>query len=289
MRLATIKKNEREILAAITPDGQYAADINALGDYGFRDMNDLIRDLDERRKKELESAFRQMDPSGLIRLESASFLPPIPRPLHDVLCLGLNYREHVEETGREIPPHAVYFSKRAARCSGHEGRVLSHETVDACLDYEVELAVVIGRECSYIEPEQAGRYIFGYTVFNDFSARALQKNHIQYTRGKGLDTFAAMGPWIVTADEIAYPPMLKLTSRVNGETRQNSNTSLYLHDIPSVISELSRGITLEPGDIIATGTPSGVGMGFDPPRYLRSGDVVECEIEGIGLLRSHIL
>ena len=163
-----------------------------------------------------------------------------------------------------------------------------HLELDSNLDYEVELAVVIGKGGRDIPPDRAAEHIFGYSVFNDLSARALQKRHNQWYRGKSLDGFAVMGPALVTADEIPFPPLLTLESRVNGEVRQHSNTRLYLSDIPHLIAELSQGMTLEPGDIIATGTPSGVGMGFTPPRWLKSGDVVECEIQGVGLLKTTV-
>jgi 2-keto-4-pentenoate hydratase/2-oxohepta-3-ene-1,7-dioic acid hydratase in catechol pathway len=154
------------------------------------------------------------------------------------------------------------------------------------LDYECELGVIIGKDAKNVKTEDAAEYIFGYTIVNDVSARNLQTRHKQWYFGKSLDGFTPIGPCIVTADEIPFPPKLKITATVNGELRQDSATDLLITGIPEIIAELSSGMTLLPGTIIATGTPSGVGMGFDPPKFLKSGDVVECAVEGIGTLRN---
>ena len=154
------------------------------------------------------------------------------------------------------------------------------------LDYEAELAVIIGKTAKNVPAEQAEEYIFGYTVLNDVSARVLQTSHKQWYFGKSLDGFTPMGPAIVTADEIPFPPKLRISACVNGEVRQDSTTDLLITGIADIIAELSSGMTLLPGTIIATGTPAGVGMGFDPPKFLKSGDTVECSIEGIGTLRN---
>ena len=156
------------------------------------------------------------------------------------------------------------------------------------LDYEAELAVIIGRDCKNVRERDAAACIFGYTVLNDVSARNLQTEHNQWYFGKSLDGFTPMGPCIVTEDEIPYPPALSISSTVNGELRQNSNTKYLLHSISEIIAELSQGMTLLAGTIIATGTPAGVGMGFDPPKFLKSGDVVTCEIEKIGRLTNMV-
>lgn len=171
---------------------------------------------------------------------------------------------------------------------GQEDIIVSHADIDEQLDYEVELAVIIGKKGTNIPKDQVEDYIFGYTIINDISARQLQQQHSQWYRGKSLDSFTALGPVVVHKSEMPFPIELDISSRVNGELRQNSNTKYFLADIPSIISEFSNGITLEPGDIIATGTPSGVGMGFNPPRYMKSGDVVECEIQNIGILRNAV-
>ncbi|MCC8190778.1 MAG: fumarylacetoacetate hydrolase family protein, partial [Planctomycetes bacterium] len=215
-----------------------------------------------------------------------------PHPPRDLLCVGQNYLEHALETARfkgteyHQPEYPVIFSKRVIRAVPPEGEIPAHADITAALDYEAELAVVIGKRCDHVRPEEVFAHVFGYTIVNDVSARDIQMNHVQYTFGKGLDGFAPMGPWIATVDEFAAPPHLNVVTRVNGEVRQNSNTSEFIFDIPRLISELSSGITLLPGDILITGTPSGVGMGFSPPKFLQPGDVVECEIEGIGVLRN---
>ena len=224
-------------------------------------------------------------------LSMVTLLAPIPHPRQDIICLGINYRDHAEEAARfsgdafrKERPIPIYFSKRVAEAVPPNGWIDSHPGLVEQLDYEAELAVVIGRTAKDVPANQAGEYIFGYTILNDVSARVLQTAHKQWYFGKGLDGFTPMGPWITTADEVAFPPALAISSKVNGELRQHSNTSLLMTGIAEIIEELSSGITLLPGTIIATGTPAGVGMGFDPPKFLKSGDVVECTIEGIGTL-----
>jgi 2-keto-4-pentenoate hydratase/2-oxohepta-3-ene-1,7-dioic acid hydratase in catechol pathway len=227
-------------------------------------------------------------------LSEARLLPPIPHPRHDILCIGQNYLAHALEGaryhGKEYvkPDYPVYFSKRVGLPVGQNGKIPAHADVTTMLDYEAELAVVIGKRMDHVAPDRVFDYIFGYTIVNDVSARDRQKAHSQYTFGKGMDGFAPMGPWIVTADEFLAPPHLNIKSRVNGEPRQDSNTSDFIFDIPRLLGELSAAMTLEPGDILITGTPAGVGMGFTPPKFLKPGDVVECEIEGIGTLRNTV-
>ena len=232
------------------------------------------------------------EPAGeWLPLSMVTLLAPIPHPRQDIICLGINYRDHAEEAARfsgdafrKERPIPIYFSKRVAEAVPPNGWIDSHPGLVEQLDYEAELAVVIGRTAKDVPANQAGEYIFGYTILNDVSARVLQTAHKQWDFGKGLDGFTPMGPWITTADEVAFPPALAISSKVNGELRQHSNTSLLMTGIAEIIEELSSGITLLPGTIIATGTPAGVGMGFDPPKFLKSGDVVECTIEGIGTL-----
>ena len=168
------------------------------------------------------------------------------------------------------------------------GHIDGHFDLVERLDYEAELAVVIGKDASHVEEADAAEYVLGYTIINDVSARQVQTRHKQWYFGKSLDGFTPMGPCIVTADEFEFPPRLSIQSKVNGELRQNSNTELLIFGIPHIIRELSQGITLKAGTIIATGTPAGVGMGFEPPRFLKSGDQVECIIEGIGSLKNTV-
>ena len=219
---------------------------------------------------------------------------PIPHPAQDVICLGINYAAHAEESARykkecfeRNRDYAVYFSKRVDEAVADGQPIPSHSDVTSRLDYEAELAVIIGKDAYAVPEEQAMDYVFGYTILNDVSARDLQTHHKQWYFGKSLDGFCPMGPWIVTADELE--PVLDIRSYVNGELRQNSTTALLMFDIPQIIAELSAGITLKAGTIISTGTPSGVGMGFDPPKFLKAGDEVRCEIEGIGSLTNKVV
>lgn len=189
---------------------------------------------------------------------------------------------------KEDIKYPIYFSKIANPAIGNNDDITYNPNVTNRVDYEVELAVIIGMTCSNIKPDEAKNYIFGYTIVNDISARDIQTNHIQWFKGKSLDTFCPMGPYIAYKDVINYPVKLNISCKVNGEMRQNSNTEKMMFDIDYIISDLSKGITLNPGDIIITGTPEGVGLGFKPPRLLNNGDVVECEIEGIGKLINNV-
>ena len=252
----------------------------------FADMNALI----EASKEMLEVAIKEA--KNKLSLSDVTLLAPIPRPKQDVICLGINYKAHADEAERysdafkKERPIPIYFSKRVTEAVAPNGFIESHPGLVERLDYEAELAVIIGKKAKHVKAEDAAEYIFGYTVLNDVSARLLQTTHKQWYFGKGLDGFTPMGPCITSADEIAFPPALQISSRINGELRQDSVTDLLITSIEDIIEELSSGMTLMPGTIIATGTPSGVGMGFDPPKFLKSGDVVECFIEGIGTLRN---
>lgn len=226
-------------------------------------------------------------------LSDLQLTAPIPRPPHDLLCVGKNYMEHIRElqdglgiTPDKPVPH--YFGKRATQVTGPNEPIRGHFSLDAGLDYEVELAVVIGKRGNHLSRDQVWDHIFGLTVLNELSSRTLQNRHVQWYRGKSLDGYAVMGPWIVSADDFEKPLRLDLRTEINGELRQSANTEQMIFSVEELVSELSRGITLEPGDIIATGTPSGVGFGFSPPRFLKEGDTVRMEIEGIGVLENRV-
>ena len=231
-----------------------------------------------------------------IALADVRVLSPIPEPAQDVVCLGMNYVEHsaeAEKWGGEAEfkknaGKAVYFSKRAAYIIGPDDHIDGHFDIVDSLDYEVELAVILGRDAYRVSEEDAVDYVLGYSVLNDVSARNLQTAHKQFYFGKSLDTHTAMGPWIVTRDEFPWEPELPIRCYINGELRQDSNTRYEIYGAAHVIAELSAGITLKAGTIIAMGTPAGVGMGFTPPKYLKSGDVVRCEIDGIGVLENTV-
>jgi len=216
------------------------------------------------------------------------FLSPIPRPARNIFCVGRNYAEHAKERGADVPTVPVFFTKPPTAVTGHEAPV-THWPLTQNLDYEVELAVVIGKRGRDIPRSEAYRYVFGYTILNDITARDIQKKHTQWFKGKGLDSFAPMGPWIVHKSAVTDPHGLRISLRVNGEIRQAASTADMIFRIDELIEVLSAGMTLEPGDILATGTPSGVAAGFDPPRWLKPGDLVEAEVEGIGVLRNRIV
>ncbi|MEM2011589.1 MAG: fumarylacetoacetate hydrolase family protein [Nitrososphaerota archaeon] len=206
-----------------------------------------------------------------------------------VLCIGLNYRDHAEESKAEVPDEPIIFMKPHTALTGPYDPV-EYPSIVTQLDYEAELAVVIGRRCRGVKPEEAQEYICGYAAFNDISARNLQFKDKQWTRGKSFDTFAPMGPWIVTRDEIRDPQNLRIASRVNGETRQDSNTKNMIFGVNRLVSFISMVMTLEPGDVIATGTPAGVGIFAKPePRLLKVNDVVEVEVEGVGTIRNTVV
>lgn len=229
-------------------------------------------------------------PNGnyLLSLKEINWLAPITRPRKNIMCVGKNYREHAIEMGSEadIPKNVMVFTKAPTTVIGHNQFIDAHEEVTRELDYEGELAVVIGLKGKNIPQDNALDYVFGYTIINDITARDLQRQHKQFFLGKSLDTSCPMGPWLVHKDDITDPGNLQITTKVNGEIRQNSNTKHFIFPIEEIISVLSQGMTLEPGDIIATGTPAGVGKGFKPPRFLKSGDSIEIEIEGLGKLNN---
>lgn len=280
MKLITCLCKGEERVGALTEEGVVFLP--------YPDMNTLIETLPP-------AAFAVTSTAKPVPLEDVTLLAPIPRPRQDVICLGMNYRDHEKEAAKydaeafkKEKPAAVYFSKRVSRAGDPDGDIPRYEGLVERLDYEAELAVIIGKTARNVKAENAGDYVFGYTVLNDVSARDLQTGHKQWYFGKGLDDFTPMGPCILTADETAFPPALDISCAVNGEERQRSNTALLIHGIPEIIEELSAGMTLLPGTIIATGTPAGVGMGFDPPKFLSAGDIVACTIQSIGTLRSTV-
>lgn len=283
MKLITYRLRGAEHVGALTADG------TAVAPLPYPDMNTLIETASLEELRSVAAA------AETIPMEEVEPLAPIPRPRQDVICLGMNYLDHAREAAQydagafeKEKPVAVYFSKRVTEAVAPEGFIESHTDLVERLDYESELAVILGKTARNIRGEDAGDYIFGYTILNDVSARDVQTGHKQWYFGKSLDGFTPIGPCIVTADEIAYPPALDISAAVNGETRQHSNTALFITSIGQALEELSRGMTLLPGTILSTGTPAGVGMGFDPPKFLKPGDVVECTVQGIGTLRNTV-
>lgn len=236
--------------------------------------------LDAARAETLRSA------GAILSLEQVTVLAPI-QPPRKFICVGLNYRDHAEESGMAVPEQPVIFSKFSTAVTGHEAPVflpVSSERVD----YEAEFAIVIGRRCHRVAVEEARQYVLGYTCVNDVSARDLQEKDGQWVRAKSLDSFGPTGPWIVSHDQIDDPHKLGIRLRLNGETLQDSNTDQLIFGVAELVSFLSQDMTLEPGDLISTGTPPGVGFARKPPIYLKDGDVMEVEIDGIGVLRNPV-
>ncbi|MDQ0214792.1 2-keto-4-pentenoate hydratase/2-oxohepta-3-ene-1,7-dioic acid hydratase in catechol pathway [Oikeobacillus pervagus] len=228
--------------------------------------------------------------SFLQNVEEIEWLAPIPRPTKNIVCIGKNYREHAIELGGEesIPSDLMVFTKAPTTVTSHQASIPSYSEVTDALDYEGELAIIIGKKGINIAKEDALDYLFGLTIINDITARDIQKRHKQFFLGKSLDQTCPMGPWIVTKDEVPHPESLEIETKVNGEVRQQSNTKYFIFPIDEIISTLSKGMTLEPGDIIATGTPAGVGLGFDPPKLLKSGDEIEITIQQVGTLFNRV-
>ena len=289
LSLGLLADNETDIIPLCAAENHY---------YGKNTLPNCMQGLIEKSRecmglvKEIAQKVRADNNFPLLTpREKVTLKAPIPRPKKNIFCVGLNYRQHYEEVnvGHPLPTIPVFFTKAPTTVIGPEENILSHSTVTKMLDYEVELAIIIGQKGINIQKENAFDYIFGYTIFNDFSARDLQTTHLQWFKGKSLDTFGPMGPCIVYKDSLPNPGSLDLSTKVNGEIRQSSNTSDLIFDIPTIINGLSEGLTLEPGDIIATGTPSGVGLGFKPHRFVKAGDEIELAIAGIGVLKNKIV
>ena len=294
MRFVNYNYNKREHLGVLIDGG--VVDLNlvlvSLGKTRVNSMiefigiyNDEIESIEESIKDKKFEA---------IPLTNVKLNAPIDRPRRNVFCLGKNYVDHVKEVDSTviasagIPKAPIYFTKATNTCTGDGDEIRFSKSVTKRVDYEVELAVVIGKEGINIKEEDAEGYIFGYTIVNDVSARDLQVKHNQWFKGKSLDTFCPMGPSLVHKSEIPFPVKLNISSTVNGEVRQNSNTKNLIFNLACIISDLSKGFTIKPGDIISTGTPSGVGIGFKPEKLLKNGDIVECTIEKIGKISNTV-
>lgn len=293
MKFVRFKKNNIEKIGIFNYDETRVLDLNEILNKNFLSMIDVVENIDNKDLEVLAKAKIDSKYQGNL-VKDIKICSPIKRSIHDIICVGVNYRDHLEETqknfdkGFDKPKKIVYFSKRAYEIIGPEDSVKSRMDLDKKLDYEVELAVIIGKKGKDIPEKDVEEYIFGYSIFNDFSARELQQSHVQWYRGKSLDTYSAMGPVILHKSALPFPIEVDIKSFVNGELRQSSNTRLFLADISKIISEISTGITLEAGDIIITGTPAGVGLGFNPPKFLKKGDQVICEIPEIGKLKNII-
>ncbi|MFD2612464.1 fumarylacetoacetate hydrolase family protein [Paenibacillus gansuensis] len=248
-------------------------------------MIDLITRLERSEEKRSRLEANIQEKRTIHNLSDIQLLPPLMNP-EKIICIGLNYHDHVKESNMQVPKVPVLFPKYNNCLIGHTDTVIIPSDVKQC-DYEVELAFIIGKTAKFVNVEEAMDYVFGYTILNDVSARDIQLSEPQWTRGKAIDTFAPTGPWIVTADEIPDPHNLDISLVLNGKTMQKSNTGELIFNIPYIISFLSQTMTLQPGDMIITGTPPGVGMGQKPQVWLKEGDVTEAHISGIGVLTNH--
>lgn len=290
MKLLTYLHSGQAQVGIIGTDAGKVVPISALG-YHSADMTAFIRELGGEVPADLMA---KVDAAPGVPFADCKLLAPIKHPEQDVLCLGVNYLEHRDETVKSdvvydaSGTNTIYFAKRVNEAVDPFGDIDSHSDIVDSLDYEVELAVIIGKDAKNVPLESAKEYVLGYTILNDVSARNLQSRHQQWYFGKSLDCFTPIGPWIVTREELPWLPEVGIRAFLNGELRQNSNTSLMITNIDVVIHELTRGMTLKAGTIIAMGTPSGVGMGFNPGKYMHPGDVIRCEIDGIGVLENTV-
>lgn len=297
MKLMSFEWNGAQKYGVVHENGNGVWDVLALAEASHKDLPGSIAEGIQEGDKfyaAVEELVHWGSQNGedkyIVPLEDVKWLAPIPRPSKNVICVGKNYRDHAIEMGSEadIPKHMIVFTKAPTTVIGHKENIAAHAELTNELDYEGELAVVIGKRGRNISRQEALDYVFGYTIVNDITARDLQERHKQYFLGKSLDSSCPMGPWIVHHSEMKNPNALKIQTRVNGEIRQDSNTEHFIFPLEEIIATLSKGMTLEPGDIIATGTPSGVGKGFKPPRLLNSGDEVEIYVEGIGNLNNTV-
>ncbi len=263
--------------------GEFALDLAAAG---FSTVLDLIKH-SVVGQSQLEKLIAEAPRDARYRLSDVKLLAPLPQP-RKLICVGLNYLDHARETGSEVPKVPTIFNKFSTAVIGPADNIVLPK-VSKSPDYEAELAFVIGRGGRHIAPQDWADHVFGYTIVNDVSARDYQRATSQWLMGKTFDTFAPLGPWIVTADEIADPHALDIQLDINGEVLQKSNTRELIFKIPDLIAFLSSVFTLEPGDIVSTGTPAGVGFTRNPPRFLRPGEEVAIKIQGIGELRNPIV
>ncbi|OCN04780.1 hypothetical protein A4S06_10460 [Erysipelotrichaceae bacterium MTC7] len=287
-------KHQKEIkLGVVSLDETTVISVSEILQQTFEhDMNVLIEQIQQQDIQTIQKYLAAT--TGGVPLVQVQVLAPIARSKHDVIAVGLNYQAHVKEAERGFLRHVekkdppIYFGKRGTDILGPGATIPGCYDVDEKIDYEVELAVIIKKTGKDIPVEKALDYVFGYTILNDVSSRGLQRGRIQWNKGKSLDGYTIMGPCIVSADAFDTSQPHAVQSYINGELRQNGNTQDMIHTVAELISDYSQGITIEAGDIIATGTPAGVGMGFEPPKWLVDGDRITCKIEGIGTLANTI-
>ncbi len=289
MKIVTFKKDDSDKnyrIGAFVSDAEIV-DLTSLCTNENLSAGEILNcfDLENDFLEKAETAIKNDDLPKLKRAE-ITICAPVPRP-GKIICIGLNYRNHARESGMAIPTSPIVFSKFSS-CAIGANEAISLPEKSEQVDYEAELAFIVGRRAKNVSAAAAMNYVFGYTNFNDVSARDFQFADGQWTRGKSCDTFAPMGEFVATKDEINDPHNLQIQFRLNGETLQNSNTGELIFKIPELIEFLSASITLEPGDVVATGTPPGVGFARKPPIFLKNGDIAEVEIEGLGILKNTI-
>ncbi|MEF2096469.1 fumarylacetoacetate hydrolase family protein [Bacillus sp. CFBP9009] len=286
MKIATFSV-QTELHIGLVKDDQIIS-LTALGPEEFPAcMKKFIERGSELRSRAEQLIEQRVNDDAIFKLSEVKILPPIAKP-DKIICVGLNYFDHCKETGMKPPESPVIFSKYANAIAGHNDAIeIPINSTE--VDFEAELAFVIGREAKHVSEEEADDYVFGYTIMNDISARDLQFQDGQWSRGKTADTFAPFGPVIVTKDEVGDPHNLAISLELNGEIMQDSNTSNLIFTVPKIISFLSQSMTLMPGDLIATGTPPGVGMGRNPKIWLKNGDRMNVSIEKIGTLSNHVI
>lgn len=282
MKLVTFRRSGAAPEAGVVVDGR----VIGLSGAGYSSLTDVIGNW-QSAKEAISSFISKAPQEATSDLASVTLMAPLPRP-SKLICVGLNYREHAIESKMEIPSIPTIFNKFPSCVVGPGDKVILPKNSEKP-DYEAEFAFIIGKSGRHVPADKWQEYIFGYTIINDVSARDFQMATSQWLMGKTFDTFAPMGPWIVTADEISDPHNLDIKMTINGEVLQNSNTRELIFRIPELIAYLSSVFTLEPGDVVSTGTPSGVGLGHKPPRWLRAGDECVISVAGIGELRNPVV
>ncbi len=297
MKLVTFRRSGKLRIGAISEDGETVVDFSVAAPKLPVDMNSFVA-AGPKALAAARAAMKTRTPDARIPLKRARIVAPLPSPLRNIFCVGKNYYEHAKEfdasgfnataSADAIPKDPIIFSKANTTVCGPGDTIPATLDRTNSTDYEVELAVVIGTGGRGIAKKNAMKHVYGYTIVNDVTARVLQQQHKQWFIGKNIDGYCPMGPWLATADEIPAVKKLGVRSYVNGELRQDAAVKDLIFDIPTLIATLSKGMTLMPGDIIATGTPAGVGIGFTPPKFLRRGDVCRCEIDGLGTLENPV-
>ncbi|MBT5050783.1 MAG: hydrolase [Rhodospirillaceae bacterium] len=298
MKLVTFTHRGRTRLGIVHSDKKEVIDLSVAAPKLPTDMTALVASGD-RGLKALETASRTRKKGARLPLSRVTLRAPVPTPRRNVLCVGKNYYDHAHEFDKSgfnatkgdsaIPELPIIFTKAPSSVIGPGVPIPGHLDPTKSVDYEVELGVVIGKGGRGITKRDAFKHVYGYTIINDVTARHLQADHKQWFLGKSIDGFCPMGPWLVTADEVGNVKKIRVESKVNGEVRQSALVKDLIFDIPTLIATLSKGMTLQPGDIIATGTPAGVGIGFKPPKFLKKGDVVTLTIDRLGVLENTVV